>query len=77
MNPGSEAEQCNLLETSVIVLRKTNPGTTVKMMTEMEGEVKKFKRFYVCFDTVKKYWKKACRPFIRLDGCHIKSNYTG
>ncbi|KAK9929240.1 hypothetical protein M0R45_026346 [Rubus argutus] len=77
MNSRSEAEQYNLLETYAAVLRKTNPNSTVKMMTEMEGEVRKFKRFYVCFDAVNKGRKKACKPFIGVDGCHIKSNYPG
>ena len=26
-----------------------------------------FKRFYVCFDALKKGWKKGCRPILDLD----------
>ena len=77
MNSGSEDQQYNLLESYAEVLKKTNPGSTVKMMTEMVGEVRKFKRFNVCFDACKKGWKAGCRPLIGLDGCHIKTKYPG
>ncbi|KAK9932342.1 hypothetical protein M0R45_019583 [Rubus argutus] len=77
MNSGSEDQQYNLLESYAEVLKKTNPGSTVKMMTEMVGEVRKFKRFYVCFDACKKGWKAGCRPLIGLDDCHIKTKYPG
>lgn len=75
MNSGSEDQQYNLLESYAEVLKETNPGSTVKMMTEMVGEVRKFKKFYMCFDACKKGWKAGCRPLIGLDGCHIKMKY--
>ncbi|MFQ6642657.1 hypothetical protein Gotur_018549 [Gossypium turneri] len=34
-----------------------------------------FKRFYVCFDTLKRGWKVRCRPFIGLDDCFLKSPF--
>ncbi|KAK9921385.1 hypothetical protein M0R45_029896 [Rubus argutus] len=77
LNEGSEADQYNMLESYAVMLRETNPNSTVKMMTEMEGEVRKFKRFYVCLDACKRGWKEGCRPVIGLDGCHIKGNYPG
>ncbi|KAK9943066.1 hypothetical protein M0R45_008687 [Rubus argutus] len=77
MNSGNEANQYNLLETYVEVLTETNPGSTVKLVTEMEGTVRKFKRFYVCLDACKKGWIAACRPVVGLDGCHIKTRFPG
>ncbi|KAL0414385.1 UNVERIFIED_CONTAM: hypothetical protein Sradi_1640200 [Sesamum radiatum] len=38
---------------------------------------KKFKRFYVCFAAVKKGFLSGCRPFIGVDGCHLKGPYGG
>lgn len=54
LNEGSEAQQCNLLMTYANVLQETNPNTIVDLKTEMEGDVQKFKRMYVCFDALKR-----------------------
>ncbi|XP_024178075.1 uncharacterized protein LOC112183998 [Rosa chinensis] len=77
MNSGNEADQYNLLETSVEVLRQSNPGSTIELVTDMDGGVRKFKRFYVCFDACKRGWMAGCRPIVGLDGCHIKIKYPG
>ncbi|GMI83734.1 hypothetical protein HRI_002042700 [Hibiscus trionum] len=34
-----------------------------------------FKRFYVCFDSLKKGWKEGCRPILGLDGCFLKGPF--
>nr|KJB65642.1 hypothetical protein B456_010G106800 [Gossypium raimondii] len=31
-----------------------------------------FKRYYLCFDALKRGWKAGCRPLIGLDGCFLK-----
>jgi hypothetical protein len=31
----------------------------------------------LCFDGAKRALKIACRPFIGVDGCHLKSKYGG
>ncbi|XP_050249295.1 uncharacterized protein LOC126696648 [Quercus robur] len=36
-----------------------------------------FKRFFVCFEAMRKGFVEACRPFIGLDGCHLKGNFGG
>ena len=36
-----------------------------------------FQRLYVYFETCKTGFKNACRPFIRLDACHLKGLYGG
>lgn len=61
MNSGNEADQYNMLETYVQVLRDTNPGSTIELMTEMDADVRKFKRFYGCLDACKRGWITACR----------------
>ena len=35
----------------------------------------KFERFYVCLDACKIGFLAACRPFIGVDGCHLKGEY--
>ncbi|KAH1032299.1 hypothetical protein J1N35_044473 [Gossypium stocksii] len=34
-----------------------------------------FKRYYVCFDALKRGWKVGCRPLIGLDGCFLKGPF--
>ncbi|TYH66353.1 hypothetical protein ES332_D06G117200v1 [Gossypium tomentosum] len=34
-----------------------------------------FKRYYVCFDALKRGWKAGCRPLIGLDGCFLKGPF--
>ena len=36
-----------------------------------------FERFYVCLDACKRGFLSACRPFIGVDGCHLKGEFTG
>ncbi|KAL0319829.1 UNVERIFIED_CONTAM: hypothetical protein Sradi_5244400 [Sesamum radiatum] len=36
---------------------------------------RKFSKFYVCFDALKKGFLSRCRPVIWLDGCHLKGPY--
>ncbi|KAL0315658.1 UNVERIFIED_CONTAM: hypothetical protein Sradi_5444000 [Sesamum radiatum] len=60
-------------------LRKKNPGSIIIMNLE-EPDVerrKKFKRFYVCFAGVKKGFLSGCRPFIGVDGFHLKGLHGG
>ncbi|XP_043687579.1 uncharacterized protein LOC122638795 [Telopea speciosissima] len=36
-----------------------------------------FKRMFICFDACIQGFLKGCRPFIGLDGCHLKGVYGG
>lgn len=36
-----------------------------------------FESFYVCFESLRKIWKKYCRPLIGLDGTFLKWNLKG
>ncbi|WOK97554.1 hypothetical protein Cni_G06262 [Canna indica] len=36
-----------------------------------------FKRFFVCFDAMKKGFVRGCRPWFGIDGCHLKGTYGG
>jgi len=37
----------------------------------------RFRSFYFSFDGCKKGFKAACRPFVGVDGCHLKTKYGG
>ncbi|MDV3166549.1 MAG: hypothetical protein Q8807_02620 ['Waltheria sp.' little leaf phytoplasma] len=60
-------------------IRQTNPGSTVKMEVDKATPDSEpvFKRFYVCFDALKRGFLAGCRPFIGLDGCFLKSFIKG
>ncbi|MBA0765657.1 hypothetical protein Gotri_014817, partial [Gossypium trilobum] len=49
-------------------------GNTIKMVVQRvtTDSLPHFKRYYVCFDTLKRGWKVGSRPLIGLDGCFLK-----
>ncbi|XP_043721116.1 uncharacterized protein LOC122668643 [Telopea speciosissima] len=36
-----------------------------------------FKHLFICFDACKQGFLKGCRPFLGLDGCHLKGAFGG
>ncbi|KAK8628911.1 hypothetical protein V6N13_009491 [Hibiscus sabdariffa] len=59
---GSCNEEFALLWDYVDELRTKNPGSTIKMALNRVSDISSshFKRFYVCFDALKKGWKEGC-----------------
>ncbi|PPS15214.1 hypothetical protein GOBAR_AA05361 [Gossypium barbadense] len=55
-------------------LRSKIPGSTIKVTVQRvrADSLPHFRRFYVCFDALKRGWKAGCRPLIGLDGCFLK-----
>ncbi|KAL6129322.1 hypothetical protein ACLB2K_072673 [Fragaria x ananassa] len=74
---GHYIEQYNKLAAYRKELLRSNPRSTVEIMTEMNGPVRSFKRMYICFQACKEGWMKGCKPLIGLDGCHIKGHHSG
>jgi len=37
----------------------------------------RFESFYMCLYGCKKGFLGGCRPFIAVDGCHLKTEYGG
>ncbi|XP_062005776.1 uncharacterized protein LOC133722949 [Rosa rugosa] len=74
---GSYEDQYNLLESYVHELKKRNPGTSVWIQTELDGEIVRFKRIYICIASLKMGWREGCRLYIGLDGCHLKTVHKG
>jgi hypothetical protein len=60
-------------------LQKTNEGScvVVKVVRTIPISPAIFQRMYVSFAAMKKGFKEGCRPFIGLDGCHLKGPYRG
>ena len=64
---GKHAEQYTKLWDFAEEVRKTNPGSTVKVKLDSQ----RFQRIYTCLGTCKEGLKSGCRPLIRLDGYHL------
>ena len=49
------------------------------LQIEMENEnaEPKFKRMYIKYNAQKVGFLGGCRPFVRLDGCHLKGRFGG
>ncbi|XP_052623735.1 uncharacterized protein LOC128129082 [Lactuca sativa] len=59
-------------------LKRTNPGSTVKMEVDVmpDGETY-FSKFYVCLKGLKDGWMEGCRRVIGVDGCFLKGICRG
>ncbi|KAM1646215.1 hypothetical protein ACFXTN_007273 [Malus domestica] len=70
---GKYAEQYTKLWDFAEEVKNTNPRSTVNVKLNRG----RFQRIYVCLRACKERFKSGCRPFIGLDGCHLKSVYGG
>ncbi|MBA0618677.1 hypothetical protein Godav_027984, partial [Gossypium davidsonii] len=50
------------------------PESSIKMVVQgvTADSLPHFKRYYVCFDALRRGWKVGCRLLIGLDGCFLK-----
>jgi hypothetical protein len=76
---GDAAQQYNLLWKYSEELRRVNEGNTCKININRIGSTlqPRFGSFYFCLDGIKKGFVQGCRPFIGVDGCHLKTKYGG
>ncbi|PPE00654.1 hypothetical protein GOBAR_DD02317 [Gossypium barbadense] len=60
-------------------LRLKNLGSTIKITVNRvtPHSPTHFKRFYVCFEALKRGWKEGCRPVLGLDDCFLKGPFKG
>ncbi|KAA8524887.1 hypothetical protein F0562_011310 [Nyssa sinensis] len=60
-------------------IRRTNPGSLVKIECQRPSLLMNhlFKRIFIAFEALFKGFKVGCRPFIEIDGCHLKGPYGG
>ncbi|KAH7836526.1 hypothetical protein Vadar_002444 [Vaccinium darrowii] len=76
---GNHGEQYKLLQTYAMEVRKTNPGSLFKMQYDRPSLTVNpmFQRLFVCFEAMKAGFLNGCRPFLGIDGCHLKGPYGG
>ncbi|CAH1419725.1 unnamed protein product [Lactuca virosa] len=58
-------------------LLNRNEGSIVEIDFDIDGDKKRFKRFFICLAACSKGFLAGCRPYIALDACHLKGKFTG
>ena len=76
---GDGQKQYNMLYDYAAELRRVSTETTVKIKINQPQPTlqPRFGSFYLCLDGCKKGFVNDCRPFIGVDGCHLKTTYGG
>ncbi|XP_058761902.1 uncharacterized protein LOC131657970 [Vicia villosa] len=76
---GDATRQYTMLWRYAAELKKQCPGNTIKIDVErpLPTIQPRFDKFYFCLDGCKKGFINGCRPFIGVDGCHLKTKYGG
>ncbi|XP_029129899.1 uncharacterized protein LOC114916709 [Cajanus cajan] len=76
---GDARNQYALLWSYCAELQKASRLNTCKIQLERPSPnvMPKFGRFFMCLEGCKKGFLAACRPFIGVDGCHLKTKYGG
>ena len=76
---GNEKAQYGILRDYAKMIRRTDIGSKVILQTEIENEnaKPKFKRMYIRYNAQKVGFLGGCRPFVGLDGCHLKGRFGG
>ena len=82
---GDYVTSYNKLPAYTAVLREWNPGTLVKLAFQnrhydqnnniMQNPI--FKRFFIAFPSIRNGFLNGCKPFIGVDGCHLKGPFKG
>ena len=75
---GDEQLQYGVLRDYAQMINTVDKGSRVILQTEMADETSqpKFKRMYVRLNAQNVGFFGGCRPFIGLDGCHIKRRFS-
>ncbi|CAL5421078.1 unnamed protein product [Camellia sinensis] len=82
---GNHAEAYTKLPMYAAEVLRTNPGSLVKIERERKPPSKPnlphllstFKRIFLSFAAIQHGFKEGCRPFIAVDGCHLKGPFGG
>nr|XP_043633613.1 uncharacterized protein LOC122604814 [Erigeron canadensis] len=54
-----------------------NPGSVVEIDFEIDGDKKRFLRFFILLAACSKGFLVGCCPYISLDACHLKGKFNG
>ena len=76
---GTLAEHYHLLPAYVEELKKVSRGSTFEMVLEedVNDSLIRFKRLYICFDSLAQGFLASCRRVIGLDDCFLKTETKG
>ena len=77
---GKHAKSFKLIPQYARLLLDKNPSSIVKIdywLRHSPNNTPTFKRLFICLYACKQGFLKGCRPFIGLDGCHLKGPYGG
>ncbi|KAA8541876.1 hypothetical protein F0562_023028 [Nyssa sinensis] len=76
---GKHGSSYTMLPMYASEIRRTNPGSLVKIECQRPSLLMNplFKRIFIAFEALFKGFKAGCRPFIGIDGCHLKGPYGG
>jgi hypothetical protein len=58
-------------------LLNRNPGSVVDIAFDIDGDKKRFQRFFVSLAACSLGFLAGCRPYISLDACHLKGKFNG
>lgn len=58
-------------------LKRSNKNVTTEIVTVEKDRINVFESFYICFEPLRRIWKKCCRPLIGLDGAFLKWELKG
>jgi hypothetical protein len=76
---GDAEKQYANLRRYAVELHRVNHGNIVSITVNRPNPSiqPRFGAFYFCFDGCKKGFTNGCRPFVGVDGCHLKTKYGG
>ncbi|KAK9290736.1 hypothetical protein L1049_008912 [Liquidambar formosana] len=76
---GNHREYYGKFPVNADVVRYHNPESLLKLQCERLHMTSNpsFKNFFVCLEAMKTGFINGCRPFLGLDGCHLKGPYGG
>ena len=76
---GDASKQYGMLWSYGAELRKASAGNTCKLQLDRPDPTlePRFGSFYMCLEGYKKGFVAGYRPFIGVDGCHLKTKYRG
>ncbi|XP_058776819.1 uncharacterized protein LOC131651168 [Vicia villosa] len=79
MLEGDADRQYAILRRYAAELHRANIGNTLSITVERPNPTipPRFGSFYFCFEGCKKGFLNGCRPFVGVDGCHLKTKYGG
>ncbi|XP_058781430.1 uncharacterized protein LOC131655613 [Vicia villosa] len=79
MLEGDADRQYAILRRYAAELLRASPGNTLAITVERPNPTipPRFGCFYFCFEGCKKGFINGCRPFVGVDGCHLKTKYGG